>query len=214
MIIPALALTSCADEDEEKMGTGACDYLTSRDITDREIVFVEVCVKSFGKMVILLDRTTAPITVDNFVKLVNEGFYDGLTFHRIMEGFMIQGGCPKGDGTGDAGSTIKGEFLRNGHYNDIKHIKGVISMARGSYSYNSASCQFFICNDTSFNVTYSLDSQYAAFGYVVEGLSVVDDITSGAIRYATGNSNSIPKKENQPVIKYIKVLENYTLPTN
>lgn len=203
-----LSLSGCG----EKMGTGACDYLTTRDIEGREVVFVEMCVKNYGKMVILLDRTTAPITVDNFVSLVNEGFYDGLTFHRVMEGFMIQGGDPEANGMGNSGTTIKGEFSANGHYNDIKHIKGVISMARGGYSYDSASCQFFICNDTSFSVTYSLDGQYAAFGYVVEGLSVVDDITEGTLKYATGSSNTIENKKNQAVIKYIKVLEDYELP--
>ena len=203
LIISSLfTLASCGEE----MGYGACDYLETRDITDREVYYVEICVKNYGKMVVLLDRTSAPITVDNFLKLVKEGFYDGLTFHRIINNFMIQGGDPKGNGTGGSPDKIYGEFLINGYYNDISHIRGVISMAR-SNDYNSASSQFFICNA---NAQSSLDYFYAAFGYVVEGMSVVDAIT--AENYATGQYNDglISDKSQQPIIKYIKVLENYT----
>ncbi len=164
----ALSLTSCG---------GACEYADTRNIEGRDIHYVEISVKDYGKIVVLLDATTAPVTVANFLKLVNEGFYDGLTFHRIMEGFMIQGGDPKGNGSGGSEDSIKGEFALNGHANDISHIKGVISMARGT-SYNSASSQFFICND---DARSSLDGSYAAFGYVVKGLNVVDKITSGAL---------------------------------
>ena len=123
-------------------------------------------------MVVLLDATTAPITVANFLKLVNKGFYNGLTFHRVISNFMIQGGDPKANGTGGSDEDIFGEFLYNGHSNNISHRRGVISMARGD-NYNSASSQFFICNADS---QYSLDGKYAAFGYVVEGMSVVDAI--------------------------------------
>ena len=194
-----LSLTSCG----EKMGTGACTYASTRSIKGREVYYVEICVKNYGKMVVLLDRTTAPITVDNFIKLVNADFYDGLTFHRIMENFMIQGGDPNGDGTGGSSEKIYGEFIYNGHYNDISHKRGVISMARGAYSYDSASSQFFICNaDSTF-----LDGQYAAFGYVVEGMSVVDKITSECVKYTV--DEVIENKKQQPVIKYIKVLNNY-----
>ncbi len=114
----------------------------------------------------------APITVANFEKLVGEKFYDGLTFHRVIKGFMIQGGCPKGDGTGGPEERIKGEFLANGVPNDIKHERGVISMAR-SGNLNSAGSQFFIMHQ---NAPY-LDGQYAAFGKVVEGMDAVDEIT-------------------------------------
>ena len=166
-----------------KIGTGgACEYLGKRDLTGRDIKYVKMDVEGYGSMVILLDATTAPITVNNFVKLVEEGFYDGLTFHRVMEGFMIQGGCPKGDGTGNSGERIYGEFDDNGFENDLNHVKGVISMARGSYSYDSASCQFFICNATSYSVSASLDGQYAAFGYVVAGLDIVDEITRDSLK--------------------------------
>ena len=113
----------------------------------------------------------APITVENFEKLVGEGFYDGLTFHRVISGFMIQGGCPKGDGTGGPGYKIKGEFAANGVPNDIKHERGVISMAR-AMDYDSAGSQFFIMHADSPH----LDGYYAAFGKVVEGMDAVDEI--------------------------------------
>lgn len=117
----------------------------------------------------------APITCENFEKLVNQGFYDGLTFHRVIEGFMIQGGCPKGNGTGGPGWNIKGEFSLNGVKNDLKHTRGVISMAR-SMMPNSAGSQFFIMHEDAPH----LDGQYAAFGKVVEGIEVVDEIAEVA----------------------------------
>lgn len=203
LIISSLfTLASCGEE----MGVGACEYLETRDITDREIYYVEICVKNYGKMVVLLDRTSAPITVDNFLKLVDEGFYKGLTFHRIIENFMIQGGDPEGNGTGGSDEEIYGEFLVNGYYNDISHIRGVISMAR-STNYNSASSQFFICNADARN---SLDYYYAAFGYVVEGMSVVDAITANLAPLGEGYDGLIREKGDQPVIRYIKVLDDYT----
>ena len=113
----------------------------------------------------------APITVKNFLELVGKGFYDGLTFHRVIKGFMIQGGDPKGDGTGGSEKTIKGEFKSNGVENDIKHVRGVISMAR-TKAPNSASSQFFIMHE---DAPY-LDGEYAAFGKVVEGIEAVDEI--------------------------------------
>lgn len=115
----------------------------------------------------------APITVANFEKLVKEGFYDGLTFHRVISGFMIQGGCPKGDGTGGPEEKIKGEFAANGVPNDIKHVRGVISMAR-SKNPDSAGSQFFIMHKDAPH----LDGQYAAFGKVVEGIETVDEIAA------------------------------------
>jgi peptidyl-prolyl cis-trans isomerase B (cyclophilin B) len=152
----------------------------------------------------LLDRTTAPITVDNFVKLANEGFYNGLTIHRVKADFVIQGGCTKGDGTGGSSTTIKGEFSSNKYYgNDLSHIRGVISMARSGASMDSASSQFFICNADATN----LDGAYAAFGYVINGMSIVDAITTNCAKYATGNSNSIPDKSKQPVIEYVIVVD-------
>jgi len=115
----------------------------------------------------------APITVENFEKLVKEGFYDGLIFHRVIKGFMIQGGCPDGTGMGGPGHTIKGEFARNGVRNPLKHTRGVISMAR-SMMPNSAGSQFFIMHEDAPH----LDGSYAAFGSVVEGIEVVDEIAN------------------------------------
>ncbi|MBE6965278.1 MAG: peptidylprolyl isomerase [Oscillospiraceae bacterium] len=133
-----------------------------------------------GKKIKLeLDASAAPITVENFEKLVRDGFYDGLTFHRIIPGFMIQGGCPLGTGTGGPGHTIKGEFKSNGVDNPIRHTRGVISMAR-SMMPNSAGSQFFIMHKDAPH----LDGQYAAFGRVVEGIEVVDEIASVETDYS------------------------------
>ena len=160
---------------------------------------VEIDVKDYGKIKLELDPTAAPLTVQNFLNLVNEGFYDGLTFHRIMEGFMIQGGDPKGNGTGGSTNQIKGEFESNGVKNPISHKRGVISMAR-SNNMNSASSQFFIVHQDS---TF-LDGQYAAFGAVTEGMEVVDKIATGV--KPVDNNGTIPA-ENQPVINSIKIIE-------
>ena len=126
-----------------------------------------------GKIELELDATAAPKTVANFEKLVKEGFYDGLTFHRVIPGFMIQGDDPLGNGMGGSDENIRGEFRANGHNNPIKHTRGVISMAR-SYDPNSASSQFFIMHADAPH----LDGQYAAFGKVVSGIEAVDEIAS------------------------------------
>ena len=127
-----------------------------------------------GKTIDLeLDAQAAPITCENFLKLVNQKFYDGLTFHRIIPGFMIQGGCPLGNGTGGPGWHIKGEFAHNGVNNPIKHARGVISMAR-AMDPNSAGSQFFIMHEDAPH----LDGDYAAFGHVVSGMEVVDEIAN------------------------------------
>ncbi|MDD3920356.1 MAG: peptidylprolyl isomerase, partial [Eubacteriales bacterium] len=120
-----------------------------------------------------LDAAAAPITVQNFLDLAKSGFYDGLTFHRVIPGFMIQGGCPEGNGTGGPGHYIKGEFLANGVNNPIKHTRGVLSMAR-SGNPDSAGSQFFIMHADAPH----LDGQYAAFGHVTEGIEVVDEIAA------------------------------------
>lgn len=134
---------------------------------------IVINVKDFGEIKIELDRQRAPISCANFVSLVKSKFYDGLTFHRIIKGFMIQGGCPIGNGTGGPGYTIKGEFSINGVKNTLSHKRGVISMAR-AMDPDSAGSQFFICDaDDTF-----LDGQYAAFGKVVSGMEVVDKIAS------------------------------------
>lgn len=122
---------------------------------------------------------SAPETVKNFEELVGKGFYDGLTFHRVISGFMIQGGCPQGNGTGNSGKHIKGEFLANGVVNNIKHERGVLSMARAADP-NSASCQFFIMHE---DAPY-LDGNYAAFGRVIEGMDAVDEIATCETDYS------------------------------
>ena len=126
-----------------------------------------------GIIDIELNEEVAPITCENFKKLVSEGFYNGLTFHRVIPGFMIQGGCPLGTGTGGPGWNIKGEFAANGVNNPLKHTRGVISMAR-SMNPNSAGSQFFIMHKDAPH----LDGQYAAFGMVIDGMDVVDEIVS------------------------------------
>ena len=131
-----------------------------------------------GDIVIRLFANVAPKTVANFQKLVGEGFYDGLTFHRVYKNFMIQGGDPDGVGTGDSGETIPGEFISNGYQNNLEHKRGVISMARGSNDRNSASCQFFIMH-----VDYPfLNGDYASFGYTVYGMDTVDGIANTAVK--------------------------------
>lgn len=131
----------------------------------------KLIIKNYGEIVVELDKKSAPITVDNFVSLINKGFYNGLTFHRVISGFMIQGGCPKGNGTGGPGYQIKGEFSENGVNNPIEHKRGVISMARAMEP-DSAGSQFFIMHkDGDF-----LNGKYAAFGKVISGIEVVDKI--------------------------------------
>ncbi len=169
--------------------------------TNNEIINVEMSVKDYGKITLELDKENAPITVENFVKLVNNKFYDGLTFHRIIDGFMIQGGDPNKDGTGGSTETIKGEFKNNGVNNTISHKRGVISMARSSDA-NSASSQFFIMHKDNTN----LDGSYAAFGHVTSGMDVVDTIVKNTSTY--GDENGIVPVDKQPVIEYIKIIKN------
>ena len=135
-------------------------------------------IRNIGTIKVELDREHAPITVDNFVKLAKEGFYNGLIFHRVIKGFMIQGGCPEGTGMGGPGYSIKGEFKANGVDNPIKHERGVISMAR-AMNPNSAGSQFFIMHQAAPH----LDGQYAAFGHTIEGIEVVDKIANAKTNF-------------------------------
>lgn len=160
--------------------------------------YVEITVKDYGKIDLELDADVAPITVTNFIDLVNDNFYDGLTFHRIIDGFMIQGGDPLGNGTGGSDKTIKGEFSDNGVNNSISHVRGVISMAR-SNSNDSASSQFFIVHEDS---TF-LDGKYAAFGKVTSGMDIVDKLAKVKVE----DDNGTVSKENQPIIESIKVIK-------
>ena len=161
--------------------------------------YIEMEIADYGAIVAELDADAAPITVTNFMNLVQSGFYDGLTFHRIINGFMIQGGDPLGNGTGGSDTKIKGEFKANGVENSIAHERGVLSMAR-SMAYDSASSQFFIMHQKAPH----LDGQYAAFGKVLSGMDVVDAICESVP--VTDNNGSV-NKVHQPVITFIKQIE-------
>jgi peptidyl-prolyl cis-trans isomerase B (cyclophilin B) len=165
---------------------------------------VEIEIKDYGTIKVELDADAAPITVDNFINLAQSGFYDGLTFHRIIDGFMMQGGDPEGTGMGGSDVDIKGEFTANGIENPLSHTRGAISMARNSYSMDSASSQFFIVH--SDDHTASLDGQYACFGYVTEGMEIVDAICEYSNSVVTDNNGSI-EAEDQPVITAVRVID-------
>ena len=194
-----------SDEEAEDAGfSDGSDGSDSETVLDTSeelagIHHANISIKDYGDISVELDADTAPITVTNFVKLAQDHFYDGLTFWRIIDGFMIQGGDPKGNGTGGSGENIKGEFSSNGVKNDISHTRGTISMARAN-DYDSASSQFFIVQSDS---TY-LDGQYACFGYVTDGMDIVDKICKNAV---TTDSNGSVDKENQPVINSIKITD-------
>lgn len=167
--------------------------------TSGGIHHVEMIIKDYGTIKIELYGNEAPITVQNFIDLANDGFYDGIGFHRYVEGFVLQGGDPDGDGMGGSDKAIKGEFEINGVQNNIKHKRGVISMARTAYDYDSATSQFFICLD---DMTASgLDRQYAAFGFITDGMDIIDKICAD-----TPDSDSIPENQ-RPVIETIKVID-------
>ena len=158
---------------------------------------VEIEIENYGTIYLDLDEKSAPATVNNFINLAQDGFYDGLTFHRIISGFMIQGGDPLGTGKGGSDERIKGEFTKNGIENNLSHTRGAISMAR-STDYNSASSQFFIVHEDS---TF-LDGDYAAFGYVTDGMDIVDKICADT---PIQDKNGTVKAEDQPVITSIKI---------
>lgn len=191
-IFTAALLAGCGTKGESKKEN-------SSQTDNSDDTKVQITVKEYGTIEVALDEEAAPLTVENFLKLTEEGFYDGLTFHRIIDGFMIQGGDPKGNGTGGSDETIKGEFSENGVENPLSHTRGAISMAR-SQDYDSASSQFFIVQEDS---TY-LDGQYAAFGYVTEGMDVVDKICEDV---SVEDQNGTVLPENQPVIESIKVVK-------
>lgn len=193
----SFVLTGCGDEKPASQNTAATDAsskISTDDVANLGNTAV-IDVKDYGKITVELKPEIAPITVENFKMLVSEHFYDGLTFHRIIEGFMIQGGDPLGNGTGGSEKTIKGEFSQNGFENNLSHTRGVISMAR-SNNPDSASSQFFIVHQDS---TF-LDGQYASFGVVTDGMDVVDKIAKDA--KPIDNNGTINAGE-QPVINSI-----------
>lgn len=189
-----IALVGCSTTTTEQESNSLTEENTLADI-----VQVAIDIADYGTITLELDSTVAPISVENFVTLIKEGFYDGLTFHRIITGFMIQGGCPLGTGTGGSDATIKGEFSSNGVENNISHVRGTISMAR-SQAADSASSQFFIVHEDSPH----LDGSYAAFGHVISGMEIVDAICGNT---PVVDNNGTVTAENQPVITSIRVLE-------
>lgn len=186
---------------------GCVDYKTPDDFkptapenTLTGLHHIEIEIQDYGVIAVELDADKAPITVTNFIDLAQSGFYNGLTFHRIMDGFMMQGGDPEGNGRGGSGTNITGEFSNNGYdYNDISHIRGTISMAR-SQDYNSGSSQFFIVqSDSTF-----LDGDYAGFGHVTSGMDIVDTICANA---PVTDNNGTVLPDDQPVITEIRVID-------
>ena len=181
--------SSAADTASQEAATQTAD--------DPEAIIADIDIADYGRITVALDPAAAPLTVENFVSLAESGFYDGLTFHRIMEGFMMQGGDPDGNGSGGSGKNIKGEFSSNGVNNPLSHTRGAISMARAKAP-DSASSQFFIVHEDS---TF-LDGDYAAFGYVTEGMDIVDRVCQDA-EPVDNNGTILP--ENQPVITAITI---------
>ncbi len=163
---------------------------------------IEIEIEEYGTITAVLESKYAPITVANFVELVESDFYDGIEFHRIMNGFMMQGGDPDGDGIGGSDKTIKGEFMENGVQNTLQHTRGTLSMARTGNDYNSPSSQFFIVHQDSL----FLDGKYAAFGYVTEGMEVVDLICSTAV---VTDANGTVHRDYRPKIKEIRITDKY-----
>lgn len=207
----SLCLTGCGDTRENADKSTAkttkkesfaekkdADTSNSQYLTGKH--HAEIVIAEYGKLELELDADVAPITVTNFVNLVKKGFYNGLTFHRIVSGFMIQGGDPNGDGTGGSEETIKGEFKSNGVENTMSHKRGVISMARTQNDPDSASSQFFIVQaDSDF-----LDGDYAAFGKVTAGMDIVDKICQSV--QPIDNNGTVPADQ-QPKITAIKVID-------
>ena len=214
LCLTAGVMAGCGNKDTDQTDAGQSGSSTedeTTDVQDRGILteenmevlsgkhHVEIVIKDEGTIKAELDADQAPVTVTNFINLAQEGFYDGLTFHRIINGFMMQGGDPLGNGTGGANRDIKGEFSENGVENEISHVRGTISMARAS-DYDSASSQFFIMHQDG---TY-LDGKYAAFGTVTEGMEIVDAICEKA---EVTDQNGTVKSGTQPVIETIKVID-------
>ena len=194
-------MSGCSGESSSSDNSSEATETVSEASTEENLlsgkINAVIDIKDYGKISLELDADTAPITVTNFVKLAKEGFYDGLTFHRIIKGFMMQGGDPTGTGAGGSDQEIKGEFAQNGVTNNISHVRGVISMAR-SQLYNSASSQFFIVHEDS---TF-LDGQYAGFGHVTDGIEIVDKICEET---PVTDSNGTVAEGKKPVINTISI---------
>jgi len=194
-----MMFTACGGGAAEETGTAEQPDEVTTQAEGIGIHHAEIDIADYGTVSLELDGDTAPITVQNFMDLANAGFYDGLTFHRIIDGFMIQGGDPNGNGTGGSGKNIVGEFTANGYENNIAHVKGVISMARAQDP-DSASSQFFIMVEDAPH----LDGQYAAFGHVTSGQDIVDSIAADAQPL---DNNGTMAPEDQPVITTIRIID-------
>ena len=221
MVVVAFALMACGSsykvagtkESDESAASSSADttpevqdvspQLGSKVYEGNELLsgvhHAEIDIKDYGTIAVELDADTAPQSVSNFVALAKSGFYDGLGFHRIIDGFMMQGGDPEGTGMGGSDDTITGEFAENGIENNISHVRGVISMAR-SLTYNSASSQFFIVHEDS---TF-LDGQYAGFGTVTSGMEIVDDICKNV---PVQDDNGTVLEADRPIISTIRILD-------
>ena len=203
MTLSLIMLAGCGGESSEQAEAPETSQPEAAETAEPAdpigIHHAEITIKDYGTVSVELDGDTAPITVQNFMDLANSGFYDGLTFHRIIDGFMIQGGDPNGDGTGGSGTNIVGEFEANGYSNSIAHTKGVISMARAQDP-NSASSQFFIMVEDAPH----LDGMYAAFGHVTDGQDVVDKIAADAVPL---DNNGTMAPADQPVIESVKIID-------
>lgn len=200
ILLLALYLLTGNDNDKKTDTTeptlsGGVDEVLDTDVLHH----AEIDIEGYGVIYLELDETVAPQTVENFINLAKSGFYDGLTFHRIVNDFMMQGGDPNADGTGGSEETIPGEFEENGYKNPISHTRGTISMAR-SDDMNSASSQFFIMQADN----TGLDGKYAAFGWVTAGMEVVDEICNAAVPI---NSNGLIAESEQPIIKSITIID-------
>ena len=204
VVVGFVIIKGLSDNNEKNPGQTANTTQTNNNKEETDMYstgkhHAQIEIENYGTIELELDADVAPITVSNFAKLVNEKFYDGLTFHRIIDGFMIQGGDPEGTGMGGSSEKIKGEFSSNGIKNNISHVRGTISMARSS-AYDSASSQFFIVHkDSTF-----LDGQYAGFGKVTSGIEIVDQICE---RTQVEDNNGTVLKENQPIIKRITMVD-------
>lgn len=202
LLMPTVADNDTGDDAyasaEAESNTSDTDTAYAPAELDAELTYyADIEIQDYGTVTIELNQESAPITAANFVALAEDGFYDGLTFHRIIEGFMMQGGDPNGDGTGGSENTIVGEFTDNGYENDLSHTRGAVSMARSS-DYDSASSQFFIVQQDS----TSLDGQYAVFGYVTDGMDIVDSICEAA---EPTDDNGTIEAQSQPVIQSITI---------
>lgn len=197
-LLLTLSLSACGKKEAEQPAAPAEEQEPAEEYLTGTYT-AEIKIKDYGSIIFDMDADKAPITVTNFVTLAKDGFYDGLTFHRIIDGFMIQGGDPLGNGTGGSSKTIKGEFAANNVENDQSHTRGAVSMAR-SNDPNSASSQFFIVHEDS----DFLDGNYAVFGYVTDGIEIVNEICKNT---PVTDNNGTVKKDDQPVIESITIKE-------